>query len=162
MLSSATHLKSNPIDFVESVFGAKAFEFERRSSNEIVVEFQGKWSNMLLFFAWEEHLNCLQLSCLMDIPQSSCKKEQIFELLALINEDLWLGHFSYWSEQKTPVFKHTVMIDDNDFHFEDKLSGIINIALTECEKTYPIFQAVLTQHISPAQALHASSGYILQ
>ncbi len=162
MFSSATHLASNPIDFVESVFGAKAFEFERRSLNEIVVEIQGKWTNMLLFFSWEENLKCFQLSCFMDMPQMSCSPERMFELLALINEELWLGHFSYWAERKTPVFKHTVIMDNTDFNFENKLSEMIQIALTECEKFYPIFQAVLTQNILPRQALQSLSGYILQ
>ena len=41
----------NPIDLVENIFSNKSFEFERRSLNEVVVEVQGKWNNMLLFFA---------------------------------------------------------------------------------------------------------------
>ena len=139
MLSSATHLTVNPIDYVESVFGAKAFEFERRGSNEIVVEVQGKWTNMLLFFAWEENLKCFQLSCFMDLPQMSCSNERMFELLALINEELWLGHFSYWAERKSPVFKHTVIMDNTDFNFENKISEMVGIAISECEIFYPIF-----------------------
>lgn len=162
MLSSATHISSNPIDFIESIFGAQAFEFERRGLNEIVVELQGKWTNMLLFFAWEENLKCFQLSCLMDMPQASCPIDRMFELLALINEDLWLGHFSYWTERKVPIFKHSVIMDDTDFHMEDKLSEMIHIAVTECERLYPIFQAVLVQNIPPHQALRASSSFTLQ
>ena len=44
--------KINPIDLVEGIFSAKSFEIERRNINEVVIEVQGKWSNMLLFFAW--------------------------------------------------------------------------------------------------------------
>ena len=96
--STQTHIAFNPIDTVETIFGDKSFDFERRNLNEIVVEVQGKWQNMLLFFAWEERLKCLQISCFINIENKSCDAGRIFELLALINEDLWLGHFSYWSE----------------------------------------------------------------
>ena len=57
----------NPIDVVENIFSSRSFELERRSINEVVVEVQGKWNNMLLFFAWEANMQCMHLSCLMDI-----------------------------------------------------------------------------------------------
>ena len=49
----------NPIDTVENIFSTRSFELERRSLNEVVVEVQGKWNNMLLFFAWEQNMRCL-------------------------------------------------------------------------------------------------------
>lgn len=157
-----TNIFFNPIDTVETIFGGKSFEFERRNTNEIVIEIQGKWQNMLLFFAWEERLKCLQISCFMNIENNSCSTAQIFELLALINEDLWLGHFSYWSEHNIPVFKHTVIIDSPDRFFEDKISQIIDIAITECEQMYPVFQAVITQNLPAKQVLMSLSGAPLQ
>ena len=63
-------LSYNPIDIVENIFAAKSFEFERRNINEVVIEVQGKWNNMLLFFAWESTMQCLHLSCLMDIEST--------------------------------------------------------------------------------------------
>ena len=152
-----TYNCQNPIDTVEAIFNGKPFEFERRNSNEIVVEFQGKWDNILLFFAWEEHLKCLHLSCFINIESKICDKNRIFELLALVNENLWLGHFSYWTEHKMPIFKHSVIIDEVDSGFEKKLSQMVDIAVKECEQMYPIFKAVLTQNLSPEQVLSASS-----
>ena len=64
----------NPIDMLEHIFGQKSFDTDRRGDNEIVVEVQGKWENMLLFFAWEEHLKCLHMSCFMDIENKTCDK----------------------------------------------------------------------------------------
>ena len=51
----------NPIDDVECLF-KQSNSVERRSSTEVVVEINGKWDNMLLFFAWEEKMNCLHIS----------------------------------------------------------------------------------------------------
>ncbi len=58
---------SNPIDMVEHILHRESYELERRSPNEVVVEIQGRWNEMLLFFSWEESMHCLHLSCLINI-----------------------------------------------------------------------------------------------
>ena len=110
---------------------------------------------MLLFFAWEASMQCLHLSCLMDIESTIEDRSKIFELLAMVNEELWVGHFSYWAEQKMPVFKHSILLNSDEGEvFESKLSQVIDIAIKECERMYPIFKVVLTKGMSPQQALY--------
>lgn len=158
--ASQIRLPENPIDAVENIFNRQSLAFERRNVNEIVVEVEGKWNNMLLFFAWEEHLRCLHISCLMNINTEIADRGKIFELLALINENLWLGHFSYWSEHRMPLFKHSVIIRAGETDFEGKLDQVIGIAVNECEHMYPVFNAVLTQNISPEQALFPAKTFL--
>lgn len=153
-------LKDNPIDAVEHIFNSKSLEFERRNPNEVVVEVEGKWNNMLLFFAWEEHLRCLHLSCLINLNVEIADRSKIFELLAMVNENLWLGHFSYWSEHQMPIFKHSIILNGGEADFESKLEQIIGLAVSECEHMYPVFNAVLTKGISVQQALFSSNPYI--
>lgn len=144
----------NPIDIVETIFSTRSFELERRNINEVVVEVQGKWNNMLLFFAWESNMQCLHLSCLMDLETAIEDRSKIFELLALANEELWVGHFSYWTEQNIPVFKHSVILSSGEEDIEDKISRMIDIAIKECERMYPIFKAVLVKGMDPKRALY--------
>ena len=145
---------ANPIDMVENIFASRSFELERRSQDEIVVEVQGKWNNMLLFFAWESSMKCLHMSCLMDIENRLEDRSKIFELLALVNENLWVGHFSYWTEQNMPVFKHSVFLNYGEEFFEHKIAQMIDIAIKECERIYPVFKVVLTKGMSPQDALY--------
>ena len=154
MLSATpVQMEFNPIDAVEAIFLQKSYAFERRSENEVAVEIEGKWNNMLLFVAWEQHLRCLHISCLMNINAEISDCSRIFELLALVNENLWLGHFSFWSAHKMPIFKHSVIINPEEQDFSNKLEQIVEIAVNECEQMYPVFDAVITGHISPQQAL---------
>ena len=147
-------LSYNPIDVVENIFAAQSFELDRRSLNEVVIEVQGKWNNMLLFFAWEANMRCLHLSCLMDIESTIEDRSKIFELLALANEELWVGHLSYWAEQNMPVFKHSIILDETEESFEGKIRQIIEIAVKECERLYPVFKVVLTKGMDPKRALY--------
>lgn len=154
MLSATpAQLELNPIDTVEAVFSQKSYAFERRSENEVAVEIEGKWNNMLLFVAWEQHLRCLHISCLMNINAEISDCSRVFELLALVNENLWLGHFSFWSAHKMPIFKHSVIINPEEQDFPNKLEQMMEIAVNECEQMYPVFDAVITGNISPQQAL---------
>jgi hypothetical protein len=147
----------NPIDTIENIFARDNVSFDRRKDNELVAEVLGKWDNMLVFFAYEEHLRCLHISCLLNIETASVDRSKMFELLALLNENLWLGHFSYWSEQKMPIFKHSIILQDEEELFTSKISKIIELSIMECERVYPIFNAVMRQDISPVQALYTDS-----
>jgi len=147
----------NPIDTIENIFARDNVSFDRRKENELVAEVLGKWDNMLIFFAYEEHLHCLHISCLLNIETAAVDRSKMFELLALLNENLWLGHFSYWSEQKMPIFKHSLILQDNEELFTSKISKIIELSIMECERVYPIFNAVMRQNISPTQALYAEA-----
>ena len=140
MLSATpVQIEINPIDAVEAVSSQKSYAFERRSENEVAVEIEGKWNNMLLFVAWEQHLRCLHISCLMNINAEISDCSRVFELLALVNENLWLGHFSFWSAHKMPIFKHSVIINHKEQDFSNKLEQIMEIAVNECEQMYPVF-----------------------
>ena len=147
----------NPIDTIENIFVRDNISFDRSKDNELVAEVLGKWDNMLVFFAYEEHLRCLHISCLLNIETAAVDRGKMFELLALLNENLWLGHFSYWSEQKMPIFKHSLILQDTEELFTSKISKIIELSIMECERVYPIFNAVMRQNVSPVQALYAEA-----
>jgi hypothetical protein len=150
----------NPLDTIENIFIRENINFDRRKDNELVAEVLGKWDNMLVFFAYEEHMRCVHISCLLNIESSAVDRSKMFELLAMLNENLWLGHFSYWSEQKMPIFKHSIILQDEEELFSDKISKIIELSIMECERVYPIFNAVMRQDISPAQAMYSRAMVI--
>ena len=144
----------NPIDEIENFLNAHAYTSERRGNNEIVVEIQGKWNDMLVFFSFEENMQCLHISCLMNIETTIENKSKIFELLAMINDNMWVGHFSYWTEQKMPIYRHSIFCNRLNTHLEQQIAQILDIAIKECERMYPVFKVVLTKGMEPSQALY--------
>ena len=109
---------------------------------------------MLLFFSWEESIHCLHVSCLSNIEDQQKDHNKSFELLALINDDLWVGHFSYWTEQKMPVFRYSLFYNPDNKDFSIQLTHVMDIAVKECERMYPVFNVVLTKGMEPRQALY--------
>lgn len=53
-----------------------------------------------------------------------------------------------------PVFKHAVILNDNEANVESKIAQVIDIAIKECERMYPIFNVVLTKGMNPRQAMY--------
>jgi hypothetical protein len=143
----------NPIDIVENIFVNQSWEFERRSSHEIAVEFEGKWCNIILFFAWEKDMRALHISCITDLITNSKSKHNMFELLTLANEQLWVGHFTIWSGENMPIYKHSILLNENERILPNRINEIINIAIKESEKFYPAFKYVINGGSDPAQAL---------
>ena len=151
---NGTVLANNPIDEVENFLNLRSYATERRGSNEVVVAVQGKWNDMLIFFSFEENMRCLHVSFLINIENQIENKSKIFELLALINDDLWMGHFSYWAEQKMMVYRHSLFCNEKSIHFEGQIAQIMDIAIKECERMYPVFNVVMTKGMEPTQALY--------
>ena len=79
------------------------------------------------------------------------------ELLALINEKLWIGHFDITSKNGIPAYRHTVLSYPEDEVLHHQLENLVDIAIYECEKFYPAFQLVLFEDSDPGRALAIST-----
>ena len=88
-----TSFVGNPIDLVEEFVVANDWAHDRTSEEELVVEISGRWCDYRLYFVWQEELSALHFSCSFDLKVTKTRRRAIYELLALSNEKLWLGHF---------------------------------------------------------------------
>ena len=132
---------SNPIDLIEEVIAGKEWIYDRRCETELAVESPGTWCDYGMFFAWSEDLSALHFSCALDMRVQTKLMGQIYELLAKLNERLWMGHFAIWVEEGIPMFRHTVRLPDR---FDSELIGeLMELAIAECERYYPAFQFVI-------------------
>jgi hypothetical protein len=89
----STQTRHNPIDMLEELVSVNEWRHERSADEEMVVEFRGQWCEYRMFFVWQEDLGALYFSCLFDMKIPAGKRPPVSELLAMINERLWLGHF---------------------------------------------------------------------
>ena len=100
----------------------------------------------------------LQFLAFPDIKVNVEKRQAIYEALGLINEQLWLGHFEMWSGSGILVFRHATILDtrDSDGLSLEQAEAIVEAAMEECERFYPVFQFVLWGGKSPGEAIAAA------
>lgn len=147
---------ANPLDILEQILGGNDWTFERRSDGEMAAEAPGKWCDYALFFSWSEEISAMHFTCAFDMKVPANRREKLFELLALANEKLWIGHFGIESEDGVPVFRHSVLLRGAPSASAESLEDMVDIALTECERFFPAFQLVLWGGKPPAEALAAA------
>lgn len=148
-------ISANPLDIVEQFVSANDWPFDRRSDEEMAVEAPGKWCDYSLFFSWREEIGALHFTCAFDMKVSRGKRGRIYELLAQLNERLWLGHFGLWSDEGAPMFRHTVLLQDGAASVE-QIEDLVDIAISECERYYPAFQFVIWGGNTAEEAIAAA------
>ena len=147
----------NPIDVVEEVIYSKKWTFSRADDYELVAEIASKWCQYRLYFTWSEQISAISLTVTFDLKFPHVKIKDAQELLALINEKLWIGHFDITSKNGIPAYRHTVISFPEDEVLHHQLENLVDIAIYECEKFYPAFQLVLFEDSDPNKALAIST-----
>ncbi len=155
------NLLLNPIDIVEDVIHEKKWSFSRAADHELVAEIASQWCAYRLYFSWSENINALSLSITFDIRFPEIKLNEAYELLGLINENLWIGHFDITSRNGIPAFRHTILSSSETEILHKKFEDLVDIAIYECEKFYPSFQQVLFENTSPKEAIKFSNFDII-
>ena len=147
---------ANPIDIVEELVSANEWAFERASDEEMLVEVVGRWASYRMHFVWQQDLSSMYFSCLLDAKIPPAKRAAASELVALINERMWLGHFEIGSEDGVPLFRHTVLLRGLGSASVEQVEDLVDIAVAECERFFPAFQFLLWGGKTPAEAVAAS------
>ncbi len=145
-----------PVEMLAALFEARGWPFEITSEDELTGEVQGSWAKYQLKAIWRSEDNVLQLLCLPDIRVGQDKLKQAYELLALVNEQMWLGHFDIWSNGSVLLYRHGALLGDQGLLSIDQAQALVEIAIDECDRFYPAFQFVLWGDKSPKSALEAA------
>lgn len=150
------HDDAAPVEMLAALFEARGWECEITSDDEMVGEVQGSWAKYQLRAIWRGADNVLQFLCLPDIRVTKEKKHSAFELLSLVNEQVWLGHFDIWSQGDVLIYRHGVLLGDEGMLSLTQAQALVENAIDECDRFYPAFQFVLWGDKSPQGALEAA------
>ncbi|MDE1466940.1 YbjN domain-containing protein [Aurantiacibacter sp. D1-12] len=145
-----------PVEMLTALFEAHGWAFEQVSEDEVTVEIPGSWTTYQLRAIWRRDDCVLQLLCLPEIRVNDGKRAVAYELLAMINEQLWLGHFDIWTQGGMLLYRHGLMLGDDGMLSLDMAQMAIESAVAECDRFYPAFQFVLWGDKGPREALDAA------
>ena len=143
LLLESANLVSNPLDVAEQIMMDRDLAFDRPAEDELVAEVSGVWCNYRIWCAWQSEHEALTFSCTLESKLPVGARPRIYPLLAMVNEKLWLGHFDISSEDGTITYRHAILLKGGSCATAEQLEEILDLAITECERFYPAFQAVV-------------------
>ncbi|MFD2264806.1 YbjN domain-containing protein [Lacibacterium aquatile] len=156
-LATGQEIPANPLDIVEEIIAANDWPFDRASDDELVAESRGRWCDYRLFFVWRDDVSALHVSCAFDLKVPQTRRREVNDLLSLLNEKLWIGHFDITAEEGMPAFRHTLPLRGLPAGASvEQLEDVVDAALTECERFYPAFQFVVWGGKSANEAMEAA------
>ena len=144
----------DPLDVVEHVLTAENLEFDRTADGDLAFALPGDWKDYELWFAWRPEADCLQLCLSFDLRITKGKKNPAFELVSLINQRVWLGHFEVWAGEGEIVFRHAMPLSTGERPSLAEAASMIDAAVEAADRFYPAFDFLLKGK-SPADAIAA-------
>jgi hypothetical protein len=154
ILSSEQFYDDSPLDTVERVAGAANLPFERFNDEELLAaHYTGPWCVYEMWFAYSSDVDALEFRCGFDMKVPTERLDDVCNLLALINEKMWLGHFDLREDERRPTWRHTFIFRGAPRPAEAQIEDMLGIALQECNRFYPAFQHVIWAGKSPHEAL---------
>ena len=149
-------LDTHPLDVIEQVMDAQGWRFRRTRDDDMAAEYRGKWCDYSLHFAWSTEFNAIHFTCAFDVRVPDAKRRTVNDLLAMVNDKIWLGHFGVWEEEGLPMFRHSVLLRGTPALAEQQVEDLLDIAISECERFYPAFQYVVWAGKAPREAVEVA------
>jgi len=133
---------TNPVDLIEQVAHLNDWAYERQSDDELTMVVQGSWSDYHLSLNWRDDLETLHVACAFELKVPDSRLNEIYRLIASINEQLWIGHFDYWKHEGLIMFRQGLLLNEA-VATRAQCDALIKAALEAGERYYEAFQYVV-------------------
>ena len=146
----------NPLDVVERMASGNDWSFERAGDDEITILIAGRWTDYQVSFSWMNDIEALHLACAFDMKVPERRRVEVQQLVALINEQLWVGHFDLWILDGLVMFRHAMVLSGGAEPSNVQCQTLLGKALEACEGYFPAFQFVVWAGKGAREALDAA------
>src|SRR5579863_8162173 len=102
--------QNNPLEVVERMAAGNDWPFERTGEDEIALVVTGRWTDYQVSFTWMNDIEALHLACAFNMKVPEPRLGDVQQLIALINEQLWIGHFDVWMRDGLVMFRHALVL----------------------------------------------------
>jgi hypothetical protein len=146
----------NPLEVVEHMAAGNNWPFERAGEAEIGLVVTGRWTNYQVSFTWMGDIEALHLACAFDMKVPEARLAEVQQLIARINEQLWIGHFDVWMQNGMVMFRHALVLAGGVTASGRQCEAMLGTALDSCERYFPAFQFVIWAGKSAREAMDSA------
>ena len=150
-----TSRSEHPLDVVERLAAIREWSFDRAALDEMSVSVTGRWAEYHVAFSWIEDVEALHVACAFDLKVQDRRRPEVQQLIALVNEQLWVGHFDLWTSENVVMFRHSLLLTGGAAPTQGQCTMMLKSAVDACERYYQAFQFVLWAGKSAREALDA-------
>lgn len=134
--------ETHPIDIAEAVALRRGWTFERVADDQIAVTARGRWRDHALTLDWSERDEMLRLICCFDLDPSEARMPALYQVLNLVNDEIWNGSFTFWPQQRVMVWRYGLVLSGQALAEDGQIDCMIRSAVESCERFHPSFQSV--------------------
>ena len=156
LIGYADGQRINPLDLVERLAAVNDWSFERSGDDEITMLVAGRWSDYQVSFTWMHNIEALHLACAFDMKVPERRRDEVQRLIALVNEQLWVGHFDLWTQDGLVMFRHALVLAGGVEVSGKQCESLLSTALDACERHFAAFQFVVWAGKVAREALDAA------
>lgn len=156
LIDAIEPIQVNPLEVVERVAATNGWAFERAGEDEITVLATGKWSDYQVSYTWMFDIEALHLACAFELKVPERCRSEVQQLISLINEQLWVGHFDHWSQDGLVMYRHALVLAGGVEATSRQCDALLATALDACERYFPAFQFVVWAGKPAREALDAA------
>ena len=146
----------NPLDVIEQMATLRSWAFERDTDDEVTLFVSGRFTEYNLSFTWMHELQAMHLACAFDLKAPARCRPELLELVSMVNEQLWIGHFDFWGKDGLVMFRHALMLAGVPTASDMQCEAMLATAVEACERYYQAFQFVTWAGKSAREALDAT------
>jgi hypothetical protein len=156
LITASVPRGANPVEIVEHMAAAHGWSFARASEDEVTLVISGTWADYQVSFTWMGDIEALHLACAFDLKIPERRRAETTELVAMVNEQLWVGHFDVWTNEGLVMFRHALVLAGGTAASDAQCESLLATAVETCERYYQSFQFVLWAGKSPREAIETA------
>jgi hypothetical protein len=146
----------HPLDVVERLAAIRDWSFDRADLDEMSVSVKGRWAEYHVAFSWIEDVEALHVACAFDLKVQDRRRGEVQQLISLVNERLWVGHFDLWTSENVVMFRHALLLAGGAEPTHGQCEILLKVATDACERYFQAFQFVLWAGKSAREALEGA------
>lgn len=146
----------HPLDTVERLASSHNWLVERAADDEINMVVEGSWSDLHICLNWRDDIEGLHMACTFDLKVPAARRDEVRRVTAMINEQLYFGHFDIWPSEGTLMFRNGLLLTGGAKANNAQYEALIALALETSERYFPVFQFVIWAGKTAEEAMELS------
>jgi hypothetical protein len=143
----------HPLDVLERLASLNEWTFDRADDDEMSIAVPGSWTEYHVAFTWIGDVEALHVACAFDLKVPDRRRNEMLQLVSLVNEQMWVGHFDLWSSENVVMYRHALLLAGGAEPTPGQCEMMMKTASDACERYYQAFQFVLWAGKSAREAI---------